>query len=148
MKKEIKMSDFLMIIFIIIPIILGIVTTILVINANHKLKNSLSCEGTIVEFYENSAETSLGIDSHATTRSPVISYSINGREYKFTANYATSSMKIGDKVTLLYKVDDPSSATIKNGVFLVPIITGSLTIFFILPIIIYIKLKNNGLINF
>jgi len=57
-------------------------------------------------------------------------------------------MKVGQEVKVLYNKEDNSKATIKTGIYFAPIITGGLTLLFILPIIIYLVLKSKGIISF
>lgn len=137
----------LMKLYFIVPLVLLVVTVILINNANSKMKNYNECRGTIVRFYENTSQ--LRVSSYENKAiSPVISYTVNGKTYEFIGNYYSTSMKVGQQVNVLYSKSDCSKATIKTGVFFAPIITGGLTVLFILPIVIYVILKSKGIINF
>lgn len=141
------MIEILMKLYVFVPIILFVVTLILIVNGNNKMNKYNECIGTIVRFYENTSELRVG--SYETKAvSPVVSYSVNGRTYEFTGNYYSTSMKVGQEVKVLYNKEDNSKATIKTGIYFAPIITGGLTLLFILPIIIYLVLKSKGIISF
>ena len=141
------MIEILMKLYVFVPIILFVVTLIFIVNGNNKMNKYNECTGTIVRFYENTSELRVG--SYETKAvSPVVSYSVNGRTYEFTGNYYSTSMKVGQEVKVLYNKEDNSKATIKTGIYFAPIITGGLTLLFILPIIIYLVLKSKGIISF
>ena len=141
------MIEILMKLYVFVPIILFVVTLILIVNGNNKMNKYNECTGTIVRFYENTSELRVG--SYETKAvSPVVSYSVNGRTYEFTGNYYSTSMKVGQEVKVLYNKEDNSKATIKTGIYFAPIITGGLTLLFILLIIIYLVLKSKGIISF
>lgn len=141
------MIEILMKLYVFVPIILFVVTLILIVNGNNKMNKYNECTGTIVRFYENTSELRVG--SYETKAvSPVVSYSVNGRTYEFTGNYYSTSMKVGQEVKVLYNKEDNSKATIKTGIYFAPIITGGLTLLFILTIIIYLVLKSKGIISF
>lgn len=141
------MIEILMKLYVLVPIILLVVTLVLIVNGNNKMNKYNECTGIIVRFYENTSE--LRTDSYETKAvSPVVSYSVNGRTYEFTGNYYSTSMKVGQEVKVLYNKEDNSKATIKTGIYFAPIITGGLTLLFVLPIIIYLVLKSKGIISF
>lgn len=131
----------------IIPIVLLIVTVCLIVNSKNKLERYHECVGTIVGFYENTAETRLN-SYESKAISPVVSYSVDGVSYEFIGKYYSTTMQEGNKVSVMYNKNDPSKAAIKTGLFLAPLITGALTLLFVLPIVIYIVLKSKGLVNF
>lgn len=141
------MLEILMKLYFVIPLILLIVTVGLIINGTNKMKQYNECAGVITGFYENTAETRVG-SYEAKAISPVVSYTVDGQKREFIGNYYSTNMKVGNKVTVLYDKNDSSKATIKTGLYLAPIITGGLTVLFILPIIIYLVLKSKGIINF
>lgn len=128
-----------------VAIALAIITIILVVSATNKNKTMATCQGKIIKFYENSAEARVG-DYENASISPVVTYEINGQTYEFIGNYYSTSMKIGDEVEVLYNKDDVSKATIKKGLFLGPIITGALSVGFILAYGLYLIIKTKGLI--
>lgn len=130
-----KLVDFIFIVMIFVAIILAMVTIILIINAIKKNKNYIICEGTIVDFYENDSSLRVG-DDPVKAISPVIYFKVKEKEYKFTGNYCNSTMKVGDKIKILYNKNNPNKATIKQGLFIAPIITGALTTFSIIALII------------
>ncbi len=124
-----------------VSLILGGVTVGLLINMSNKKKNYSECQGTIIRFYEEERP-----GSALKYISPVVEYEIYGIKYEIIGNYYSTSMKIGDKVTLLYSNDDFEKAVIKTGVFVGPIITGSLTVVAILALVLMLCLKGKGII--
>lgn len=148
MNDKVKnMISMLLKLYTIVPIILLAVTIFLFFNCKNKINRYNECVGTITGFYENTTENRVGSYENKAI-SPVISYSVNGHSYEFIGNYYSTTMKVGNEITVMYEKDDASKATIKTGLYIAPIITGSLTLLFILPISIYVILKNKGIINF
>lgn len=131
----------------IVPMILLVVTILLVFNCKNKISRYNECAGTIIGFYENTAEMHLDSYEHKAI-SPIVQYSVDGKSYEFVGKYYSTTMKVGDEVEVMYDKDDASKATIKTGLYFAPIVTGALTLLFILPIIIYIILNNKGIISF
>ncbi len=138
------LNTFIML-FPIIPIILLVVTICLGVNAHNKLSNFSECPGTIVDFYENTSELRVGTDATKAI-SPIVVYNVNGREYKFTGNYCSTSMKVGDTVKVMYDSNNYENATLKTGLYVAPIITGGLALFFGIACIILFVLKSKGII--
>ncbi|MGI6699428.1 MAG: hypothetical protein ACOX6G_03805 [Christensenellales bacterium] len=116
--------------YLIAPAILLIVTLILVQKAFKKVDNSIQIEGTIIRF-----------DGRGR---PIVSYNIDGADYVFVGNYRTSLMRIGQKIQILYDLEDHSKATIKAGLYLAPIITGGIALLFLLPGIVMLVLASGG----
>lgn len=116
--------------YLIAPAILLIVTLILVQKAFKKVDNSIQIEGTIIRF-----------DGRGR---PIVSYNIDGADYVFVGNYRTSLMRIGQKIQILYDLEDHSKATIKAGLYLAPIITGGIALLFLLPGIVMLVLASRG----
>ena len=69
--------------------------------------------------------------------SPVVRYSVGGRQYEFVGNYYATTMKIGDRVEVLYNRQDASKARLKKGCYLAPGITGAIAAVFILLFVVY-----------
>ena len=132
-------------IYPVIPTILLIVTIAFSVSAAKKNSNYARCTGTIVDFYTERSEAKISDDANRMI-SPVITYSVNGNEYKITGTYYSNSMKVGDKVELLYDEANPNKATLKGGLFVIPLITGGLTLVFGIGYIILIVLKSKGII--
>lgn len=145
--KEKKMISVLLKLYPIIPIVLLTVTVLLSINFRSKTSHYSECTGIITGFYENTTENRLGSYENKAI-SPIVSYSVDGKAYEFIGNYYSTSMKVGNEVNVIYDKNNVSRATIKTGLYFAPIITGSLTLLFLLPIIIYFILKSKGIINF
>ena len=125
-------------VFSLVAVILVVVTVVLSVKGSAKLKNNLECTGTIVRFYENTSQMFRGDYEHKGI-SPVISYTVNGQTYEFIGHYYDTTMKVGKQVKVLYDRNDCTKATIKTGVYLAPIITGSLTVLFgILAVAFYV----------
>lgn len=140
-----KMIEILIKCYIVVPAVLLVVTLVLIVNGNNKVNKYNECSGTIVRFYENTSELRVGA-YEAKAVSPVVSYSVNGNTYEFIANYYSTSMKVGQEVKVLYSKEDNTKATIKTGIYFAPIITGGLTLLFVLPIVMYAVLKSKGII--
>lgn len=132
-------------IYPIIPLILLVVTILLTVSGIKKNNGYVKTTGTIVSFHEERSEAKISDDANRMI-SPVITYKANGNEYKFVGTYYTSSMKIGDNIEIMYDENNPSNAALKAGLFVVPIITGGLTLLFGLGYIILIVLKSKGII--
>lgn len=140
------MLDLIWILLVVVPMILFVVTVTLIVNGAHKLENYTECAGIIVRFYEATSPASTDFGKKAI--SPVVSYTVNGRKYEFIGHYCSTSMKVGQKINILYNHEDPSKATIKKGLYVAPMITGALTLLFTLALVIFVVLKNKGLISF
>ena len=120
----------------IIPCILITVTLLLSYNAYEKIKNYISTDGEIIDFYKSTSE--MAISNEATySVSPVIMYTVNGREYKFKGNFYSASMKKGDKTEIMYNKENPEKAVIKKGLYFAPLITGILGVCSIFPVFIF-----------
>lgn len=131
--------------YIIVPLILFIVTVVLIINGVNKTKRYDECTGVIIAFRES---TAYKVDSYGKKAiSPIVEYQVNGHKYEFVGNFYATNMSVGKKVNVMYDKDDFTKATIKTGIYVAPIITGGLTIFFVLPIIIFVILKAKNIIN-
>ena len=81
----------------------------------------------------------LGEGEHVAV-SPVVEYRVNGVRHEFTGNYYNTGMQIGDKVKVLYRPEDPSSATMKGAAFLAPLITGAVSVTFIIIGVVYLMI--------
>lgn len=147
MDRGIKMASVLIKLYIIVPIILLIVTIFLIRNCKNKINQYNECVGTITGFYKNTSAIRHG-SSENVAISPIVTYTVNGETYEFVGNYYATTMKVGNEVNVMYNKQDNSKAVIKTGIYFAPLITGALTLFFIIPIIVYVILKSKGLINF
>ena len=126
-------------------IILLAVTAVLVVHGMRRNASFLSCTGTIIGFYENSAEGRVGSYEN-TAISPVVEYKVNGTRYEMIGKYYSTSMKVGGTVEVLYSEEDPSVASIKTGLFFAPIVTGALAAAFLLLYIVFCIVKNKGIL--
>ncbi|MBQ4159008.1 MAG: DUF3592 domain-containing protein [Clostridia bacterium] len=141
------MNSVWMKLYIAVPLVLLIVTIVLAASYYNRLKKSEECTGVIVRFIENIPRMQAGPYGNKTI-SPVVSYSADGKAYEFIGRFYATSMKEGDTVKVLYSKENHAEATIKTGGFIAPIITGGLTVAFMIPVIIYIVMKAKGLLNF
>lgn len=139
------MLNFILILFVIISLILFIVTVVLIANHHRKLKTYDQCTGIIEGFWNRKPPFQT---ARETLISPVISYTVNGEAHKFAGAYCASWMQIGQEIELLYDKKDPTKVSIKKGLYLAPIITGSITLIFIVTIILLVFLKVNGIVAF
>ncbi len=133
--------------YFIIPLILISVTVGLLINWRKKKNRYAECTGKIIDFYETTS--SFGHDLGKSKRfSPVVRYIVNGRDFEFISGYGATSMKIGDDLPVLYDPNDWAKAHIKTGLYVAPLITGILSVFSLIPQIIFIILKCKGIITY
>ena len=113
--------------FFIVPIIFLIITIILIIKLVKRNKEYVESIGTITDFYKNTSE--MRLNNHETEAiSPVITYEVNGTKFEFIGNYYSTTMKIGDKIKIMYKTSNPKEATTKKGLNLAVVILGTFTI--------------------
>lgn len=141
------MTNILLKLYVLIPLILLMVTVLLIIKGNKKLKQYSECKGVIIGFYKNTSEIGLNAYEHKAI-SPIISYSVNEKEYEFIGNVYSTTMKEGKEVKVLHDKTDPSKAVMKAGILFAPLITGALAVFFVVPVIVYVILKSKGLVIF
>ncbi len=125
--------------YFILPLTLLLVTIGLAVRGSKKLRHGVECTGTITEFYRSTNSRGQG------TIAPMISYTIHGYTNEFVGNCYWTSMRVGNKIKLLYDESDPSKVSIKAALYMAPMISGILTAFFTLPIIIFAVLKFNGI---
>lgn len=111
----------------VLPTVLFIAFVIVSINTYKKVTKFSKTEGEIVGFYENSAEMYLESGDICTV-SPIVSYKVNDSIFTFKGKYYSTSMKLGDKLTVLYDKNNPSKASISAGLYFAPIILGILLI--------------------
>ena len=136
------MLDIMLILFGIVIAILFLVTVFLVVNATRKLKNYDRCMGVIERFWERKAPAS---EPGRTLISPIVSYTVNGKNYEFVGDYGSVQMKIGQEIELLCDREDPSKVTIKKGLYVAPLITGVIALGFSVAFVIIAVVKNSGL---
>ncbi len=119
--------------FTLIGVLLGIVTVILYSRGKRKRETCESCEGTIVD---------LIVKRYGKERriSAVVTYQVEGTEYKFVPSYSSTSMRVGQKVEVLYDAQDPSRAELKAGTLFVPMVTGFLSVVFLAIGIVFMML--------
>lgn len=139
------MSDLILVLLIVVSLILFVVTVILIVSGTRKRRNYDECTGIIEGFHEYKTPMH---KAGERSFSPVISYTVHGRKYEFVGDYGSTSMKVGQKIHILYDRTEPSKATVKQGLFVAPMITGVLTLVFTLALVIFAILKSSGVINF
>lgn len=113
--------------FFIIPIIFLIITITLIIKLIKRNKEYVEDVGTITDFHKNTNEMRLK-DYETEAISPVITYEVNGTKYDFIGNYYSTTMKVGDKIKIMYNQNNPKEATTKKGLNLAVVILGTFTI--------------------
>lgn len=123
-------------IFLVVSIIFVVVAAIVFVVDLNAQNNSEECVGTIVGFDIDVS----GADGDIS-KFPIVSYSVNGQDYKFVSNYYSSSMEAGDDVEVLYDRDNWSDATIKSGLFFIPIVFGIIAIVFGIVAIVMIVVR-------
>lgn len=129
------MYEIIFVLLFITVLVLFIVTLFLVDKKKNTLKDYGSCTGLIIGFDKNTTETRLG-DYESEAISPIIFYTVDGQKRQLVGNYYSTNMKRGQIVELLYDKNDPSKVVIKKGLWLGPVITGSLAAFFCLSLIV------------
>ena len=130
---------------LVVAIVLVAVTVVLAINGTKKHATYRECTGTIIGFYKNSSEGAVG-SYEGVSISPVVEYNVDGNKYEFIGKFYSTNMKIGQSITVMYNPNNPSVASIKNGVIFAPIITGILAIILLIPVIVYYIIKSRGLV--
>ena len=80
-------------------------------------------------------------DYETTSISPVVRYTAGGQVYEFVGSYYATTMKIGDKVEVLYNRQDMSKARLNRGRYLAPIVTGAIACVFIVLYVAYLFTK-------
>lgn len=135
-------------VFLIAAIILLVVTFFLCVNVYIKNKKYVKCTGEIIDF--DIAKSTMHMDYRSYQRYiwPIISYTVDGINYVYKGNFYSTNMKVGKKVTVFCHKEDYSKASMKGFVYFAPLITGGIAIVFMIPIIILLILKSNGIINF
>lgn len=131
---------------VLIPAILFVVTVVLVVNSNRKLKTYGECTGSIIGFYESIALGS-GVSDSNKRISPVVSYTVDGKEYQFIGNYFSTNMKTGQEIKVMYHKAEPEKATIREGLYVAPMILGVLTLTFTVAYIICMVLMRKGMLH-
>lgn len=121
--------------FFIIPIIFLIITIILIIKLIKRNKEYVEGVGTITDFHKNTSEMILN-DYETEAISPVITYEVNGTKFDFIGNYYSTTMKVGDKIKIMYNQNNPKEATTKKGLNLAVVILGTFTIISFIVLII------------
>lgn len=121
--------------FFIVPIIFLIITIILIIKLIKRNKEYVEGVGTITDFHKNTNEMRLK-DYETEAISPVITYEVNGTKFDFIGNYYSTTMKIGDKIKIMYNQNNPKDATTKKGLNLTVVILGAFTIISFIVLIV------------
>ena len=117
-------------------LLLLVITFILIARTKKAQRGCCVCMGRIVGFQRSTSEIMLD-DYETKAISPVVRYSVEGRQYEFVGNYYATTMKIGDSTDVLYNRQDASRARLKKGCYLAPGITGSVAAVFLLLFMVY-----------
>jgi hypothetical protein len=92
------------------------------ISAQQFKASALSTIGTVVDYNEHYSRNDNG--SSTLMFAPVISYEVDGREYRQTSSVSSShrEYKLGQRIKLLYPADKPEAMQIDNPmhVYMVP----------------------------
>lgn len=123
-----------------VALLLLAVTFVLLSRVKKAERDSCLGEGYIVGFRHGSSEIMLD-DYETTSISPVVRYTAGGQVYEFVGNYYATTMKIGDKVEVLYNRQDMSKARLNRGRYLAPIVTGAIACVFIVLYVAYLFTK-------
>ncbi len=133
------MTEILLDLYFIIPLLFLVITIALTINGRKKLKQCAECTGKIVDLYEHTSGPF--VDAGEKRVSPVISYSVDGQDYRFTGSYYSTNMAVGKDVRVLYDRENPGRASVKTVIFFAPLITGILTIASVIPAVVFAIVK-------
>lgn len=139
MKKE-KIFNFIIALFSIVVTVLLVITIYLIMNTQNTLETYSNGTGRIVGFYEKKDM----YDEEEINTYPIISYVVDGKSYEFEASYYSSTMQMGQEIPLMYAKENHSDVIIKGGLYIAPIITGSLTLVFCIVVIVFVILKKTG----
>ncbi len=137
-----KLFNFIITFFSIVAVVLLAITVYLIIDTQDTLKNYCDGAGKIVSFYE----TQDMYDEEEINTYPIISYIVDGKSYEFEASFFSSTMQIGQEIPLMYAKENPSDVIIKGGLYIAPIITGSMTLVFGIVVIVFAILKKTGVL--
>ena len=121
--------------FFIVPIIFLIITIILIIKLIKRNKEYVEGVGTITDFHKNTNEMRLN-DYETEAISPGITYEVNETKFDFIGNYYSTTMKIGDKIKIMYNQNNPKEATTKKRLNLAVVILGAFTIISFIVLIV------------
>ena len=137
-----KVYDFIIKLFSIVVAVLLVVTVYLIMDTQDKLEKYCDGIGEIVGFYEKKDM----YDEEEINTYPIISYVVDGKSYEFKASYYSSTMQMGQEIPLMYAKENPSDVIIKGGLYIAPIITGSMTLVFGIVVIVFAILKKTGVL--
>ncbi len=126
--------------FIVVPIIFLIITIILIIKLIKRNKEYIEDVGTITDFHKSTNEMRLN-DYETEAISPIITYEVNGIKYDFIGNYYSTTMRIGDKIKIMYNKNNPKKVTTKKGLNLAVVILGVFTIISFIALIVLQNIK-------
>ena len=124
------MMFYILVLLILVDVILSLFAIFLVYKLVKRLTTYVECEGNIVDFRKK--DSTLFDNEPITLVSTKISYNVNGNDYEFFGNYYNPSMKVGDKIKILYNKNNVKKATVKKGIFVAPVIVSILALFFIM----------------
>lgn len=131
------MIEILKIVFLVTDILLFVISGYLFFKGIYKLKKYGTTIGEIIDIkIIHSSLDDVGVD----TIFPTIKYNINEIEYKTNGKYCSPNSKIGDKIELLYKKDNPKIVSAKKGLFIAPSIVGSIAIVLFIVLMILFML--------
>ena len=125
------MMFYILVLLILVDVILSLFAMFLVYKLIKRLTTYIECDGNIVGFRKKDS-TLVDSESIITVVSTKISYNVNGIDYEFFGNYYNPSMKIGDKIKILYNKNNVKKVTVKKGIFVAPVIVSILALYFII----------------
>lgn len=128
----------IILVYIIVDVIMFIISITLFLKGYYKIKKCNILTGEIINVKKRQDRMDVEVD----IISPIIKYSINGKEYVFEGNYCSPKSKIGDKIEILYDKNNPEKVSVKKGLFIAPIIIGSIALFFLLTLAVYFLVNN------
>lgn len=91
-------------------------------------------DGTVVDVVERQStrRDNDGDRRTSTTWAPVVTYTVEGKDYQFTSSTSTSSIPtVGDTVQVRYNPDSPSEAGLAQGLMWVVFMLGGMAVLFL-----------------
>lgn len=126
---------FFAIVFLVISIIFFGITLYLLVDMVKKHKNYDECTGIITDFNGYQPEKPGHYYIHQI--SPIVSYTVGGINYNFQGDFFSRNMRVGTKVQVYYHKEDYSKAFMKSGVHIAPLLTGGISIIFMLSSVLF-----------
>lgn len=134
--------------YFILPLMLFILTIGLAVRSSRRLKYYIEDVAVIVGFRTKYGEVYDHFDNLHRDVLPILKYTVNGQEYECLGHCLSTGMKVGDEVKIMYSQDDCENISMKLGLYIAPMITGVLTVFATVALIVFVVLRSKGILIF